>query len=149
MKVLILTLLFLPLLLMSMVSSNPNSGVARGNRDQRQASGRRLLKGSQECECKDWFLRASKKKPMTAAGLPKKRCPCDHSTVSVKKTNRIFHGRLLCPWVWPTQVSVNLLTVDIMKILSPLKPDPLPHLNSFSSIKGVSRALALSLPVDP
>ncbi|KAM4801435.1 C-X-C motif chemokine 17 [Urocitellus parryii] len=93
MKVLILTLLFLPLLLMSMVSSNPNSGVARGHRDQRQASGRRLLKSSQECECKDWFLRASKKKPMTAAGLPKKRCPCDHFTVSVKKTRHRRHHK--------------------------------------------------------
>nr|XP_027801578.1 C-X-C motif chemokine 17 [Marmota flaviventris] len=75
------------------VTSTGNPGVARGNRDQRQASGRRLLKGSQECECKDWFLRASKKKPMTAAGLPKKRCPCDHSTVSVKKTRHRRHHR--------------------------------------------------------
>nr|XP_040134912.1 C-X-C motif chemokine 17 [Ictidomys tridecemlineatus] len=69
------------------------TGVARGHRDQRQASGRRLLKGSQECECKDWFLRASKKKPMTEAGLPKKRCPCDHSTVGVKKTRHRRHHK--------------------------------------------------------
>nr|XP_020027652.1 C-X-C motif chemokine 17 [Castor canadensis] len=63
--------------------------VARGQRNQRQVSGRWLPVGSQECECKDWFLRAPKRKLMTVPRLQEK-CPCDHSKGNVKK-NR--HGR--------------------------------------------------------
>ncbi|XP_008060626.1 C-X-C motif chemokine 17 [Carlito syrichta] len=79
--------LLLPLMLMSMVSSNPKPGVARGHRDQGQVSGRWLQEGGQECECKDWFLRAPKRKLMTVPRLPKKRCPCDHFKDNVKKTS--------------------------------------------------------------
>uniref|UniRef100_A0A8D2DX45 C-X-C motif chemokine ligand 17 n=1 Tax=Sciurus vulgaris TaxID=55149 RepID=A0A8D2DX45_SCIVU len=94
MKVLIPSLLLLlPLTLTSMVSSSQNPGVARGNRNQHQASGRRLVEGSGDCECKDWFLRASKRRLMTVPRLPKKRCPCDHSTVNVKKTRHQRHHR--------------------------------------------------------
>ncbi|KAL2763153.1 C-X-C motif chemokine 17 precursor, partial [Daubentonia madagascariensis] len=60
--------------------------VARGHGDQGQASGRWLQEGGQECECKDWFLRAPKRKLMTVPGLPKKQCPCDHFKGKMKKT---------------------------------------------------------------
>ncbi|XP_072823152.1 C-X-C motif chemokine 17 [Vicugna pacos] len=94
MKVLISSLLLLLLLmLMSMVSSSPNPGVARGHRDQRQASGRRLQEGAQECDCKDWFLRASERKLMTVPRLPKKPCPCDRFKGRVKKTKHQRHHR--------------------------------------------------------
>ncbi|KAF4011060.1 hypothetical protein G4228_002418 [Cervus hanglu yarkandensis] len=53
MKVLISSLLLLlPLMLMSAVSSSSHTGVARGQRDQCQASGRWLQEGGQKCECK-------------------------------------------------------------------------------------------------
>ncbi|XP_015985390.2 C-X-C motif chemokine 17 [Rousettus aegyptiacus] len=93
MKVLIYSLLLLPLMLMSVVSSNPNPGVARGHRDQRQSSGRWLQEGGQECECKDWFLRAPKRKLMAAPRLPKKQCPCDHFRSNVKKTRHQRHRK--------------------------------------------------------
>ncbi|VFV18374.1 vegf co-regulated chemokine 1-like [Lynx pardinus] len=86
-------LLLLPLMLMPMVSSSRNPGVARGHRDQRQAPRRWLQEGSQECECKDWFLRVPKRKLMTVPGLPKKQCPCDHFKGSVKKTRHQRHHR--------------------------------------------------------
>ncbi|XP_004694221.1 PREDICTED: VEGF coregulated chemokine 1 [Condylura cristata] len=85
MRVLIASfLLLLPLMLMSVVSGSPNSGVARGHRGQSQASGRRLQEGGQECECKDLFLRVPKRKLITVPGL--KQCPCDHFKSNVKKT---------------------------------------------------------------
>ncbi|XP_024433397.1 C-X-C motif chemokine 17 [Desmodus rotundus] len=94
MKVLISSLLLLLLLmLMSIVSSNPSPGVARGQRDQRQASGRWIQEGGQECECKDWFLRAAKRKLMAVPRLPKKQCPCDHLKANVKKTRHRRHHR--------------------------------------------------------
>ncbi|XP_076987854.1 C-X-C motif chemokine 17 [Tamandua tetradactyla] len=94
MKVLLLSLLLLlPLMLMSVVSSNPNPGVARGHRDQLQASRRWLQEGGQECECKDVLLRAPKRKLMTVPGLPKKHCPCDHLKDNVKKTRHRRHHR--------------------------------------------------------
>nr|XP_008539365.1 PREDICTED: VEGF coregulated chemokine 1-like [Equus przewalskii] len=94
MKVLISSLLLLlPLMLISVVSSIPNPGVARRHRDQHQTSGRWLKAGGQECECKDWFLRAPKRKPMTVPGLPQKRCPCDHFKGNVKKTRHRGHHR--------------------------------------------------------
>ncbi|KAM6153243.1 C-X-C motif chemokine 17 [Erethizon dorsatum] len=86
-------LLLLPLMLMSTVSSSPNPGVARGLRDQRQASRRWLQEGGQECECKDWFLRALRRKLTTVHGLPKKQCPCDHLKVNVKKIRHHRHHR--------------------------------------------------------
>ncbi|XP_004873065.1 C-X-C motif chemokine 17 [Heterocephalus glaber] len=86
-------LLLLPLMLMSMVCSSPNPGVARGHRDQRQASGRWLQEGGQECECKDWFLRVPRRKLMTVPRLPKKRCPCDHPKVNVKKIRHRRHHK--------------------------------------------------------
>ncbi|KAI5234613.1 C-X-C Motif Chemokine 17 [Manis pentadactyla] len=94
MKVLISSLLlFLPLMLMSVVSSNPNPAVARGHRDQHQVSGRWLQEDGQECECKDWFLRAPKRKLMTVPGLPKKKCPCDHFKSNMKKTRHQRYHR--------------------------------------------------------
>uniref|UniRef100_A0A452R4E1 Uncharacterized protein n=1 Tax=Ursus americanus TaxID=9643 RepID=A0A452R4E1_URSAM len=63
-------------------------GVARGQRDHRQASKRWLHEGGQECECKDWFLRAPKRKLMTVPEMPKKQCPCDQFKASVKKTSK-------------------------------------------------------------
>uniref|UniRef100_A0A8C4LBY1 Uncharacterized protein n=1 Tax=Equus asinus asinus TaxID=83772 RepID=A0A8C4LBY1_EQUAS len=68
------------------------TGVARRHRDQHQASGRWLKADGQECECKDWFLRAPKRKPMTVPGLPQKRCPCDHFKGNVKKTSKAPQG---------------------------------------------------------
>uniref|UniRef100_A0A9L0J6D3 C-X-C motif chemokine 17 n=1 Tax=Equus asinus TaxID=9793 RepID=A0A9L0J6D3_EQUAS len=89
MKVLVSSLLLLlPLMLMSVVSSSPNPGVAKGHRDRHQASGRWLQAGGQECECKDWLLRAPKRKLMTVPGLPQKQCPCDHFKGNVKKTSK-------------------------------------------------------------
>ncbi|KAM9224429.1 C-X-C motif chemokine 17 [Dugong dugon] len=96
MKVLISSLLLLlPLTLMSVVSSSPNSGVARGHKDQRQASRRWLQEGGQECECKDWLLRVPKRKSMalTVPGSPRKQCPCDHFKGNVKKTRHQRHHR--------------------------------------------------------
>ncbi|XP_003406711.1 C-X-C motif chemokine 17 [Loxodonta africana] len=95
MKVLIFFFLLLPLTLMSVVSSSPNPGVARGHRDQRQASRRSLQKDSQECECKDWLLGAPKRKSMTVTvpGLPKKPCPCDHFKGNVKKIRHQRHHK--------------------------------------------------------
>ncbi|XP_047647060.1 C-X-C motif chemokine 17-like [Phacochoerus africanus] len=94
MKVLIASLLLLlPLRLMSTVSSNPNTGITRGHRDPRQASGKWLQEAVQECECKDWFLRAPRRKFMTAHGLPKKPCPCDHFKGRVKKTRHQRHHK--------------------------------------------------------
>ncbi|XP_007533010.2 C-X-C motif chemokine 17 [Erinaceus europaeus] len=94
MKVLIASfLLLLPLMLISMVSGSPNSGVTRGHRDQRQASGRWVQEGHQECECKDWLLGAPKRKPMSASGLPKKQCPCDHFKGNMKKIRHPRHHR--------------------------------------------------------
>ncbi|KAM6223661.1 C-X-C motif chemokine 17 [Rhynchocyon petersi] len=98
MKVLIFSLfLLLPLtLMMAMVSSNPKPGVARGHRDQRQDSRRRLQEGGQECECRDWLLKSPKGKFMTLK-MPrpprKKRCPCDHFKVNVKKTRHQRHHK--------------------------------------------------------
>uniref|UniRef100_A0A8C4LBK9 C-X-C motif chemokine 17 n=1 Tax=Equus asinus TaxID=9793 RepID=A0A8C4LBK9_EQUAS len=69
------------------------TGLARGHRDQRQASRRWLQAGGQECECKDWFQRAPKRKLMTVPGLPQKQCPCDHFKGNVKKTRK--HHRKL------------------------------------------------------
>uniref|UniRef100_A0A8C0KLP4 C-X-C motif chemokine ligand 17 n=1 Tax=Canis lupus dingo TaxID=286419 RepID=A0A8C0KLP4_CANLU len=63
-------------------------GVARGHRDNRQAPSRRLQEDGQECECKDWFLRAHKRKLITVPGMPKKQCPCDHFKANVKKTSK-------------------------------------------------------------
>ncbi|XP_062965205.1 C-X-C motif chemokine 17 [Cynocephalus volans] len=94
MKVLISSLLLLlPLMLTSMVSSSPRPGVARGHRDQRQASGRWLQEGGQGCGCKDWFLRAPKRKLMTVPGLPEKQCPCDPFKGNAKKTRHQRHHR--------------------------------------------------------
>ncbi|XP_003362375.1 C-X-C motif chemokine 17 [Equus asinus] len=94
MKVLVSSLLLLlPLMLMSVVSSSPNPGVAKGHRDRHQASGRWLQAGGQECECKDWLLRAPKRKLMTVPGLPQKQCPCDHFKGNVKKTRHRRHHR--------------------------------------------------------
>ncbi|XP_023988241.1 C-X-C motif chemokine 17 [Physeter macrocephalus] len=94
MKVLISSLLLLlPLMLVSTVHSSSNPGIARGHMDQRQASGRWLQDGGQECECKDWFLRAPKRKLMTVPGLPKKPCPCDHFKGRVKKTRHQRHHK--------------------------------------------------------
>ncbi|XP_055992585.1 C-X-C motif chemokine 17 [Sorex fumeus] len=94
MKVLITSfLLLLPLMLTSIVSGRPNSGVARGYKDQRQRSGRWLQEGGQECECKDWFERASKRKLMAVTALPKKQCPCDHFKSNMKKTRHQRHHR--------------------------------------------------------
>ncbi|XP_019484578.1 PREDICTED: C-X-C motif chemokine 17 [Hipposideros armiger] len=94
MKVLIsFLLLLLPLMLMSVVSSNPNPGVARGHRDKHQASGRWLQEGGQECECKDWLLRAPRRKLMALPRLPKKQCPCDHVKGNVRKTRHRRHHR--------------------------------------------------------
>ncbi|XP_008707907.1 C-X-C motif chemokine 17 [Ursus americanus] len=94
MKILIsFLLLLLPLMLMPVVSSSPNPGVARGQRDHRQASKRWLHEGGQECECKDWFLRAPKRKLMTVPEMPKKQCPCDQFKASVKKTRHQRHHR--------------------------------------------------------
>ncbi|XP_006142075.1 C-X-C motif chemokine 17 isoform X2 [Tupaia chinensis] len=84
-------LLLLLLMLMTVASSSPNPGVARSHRDQRQASGRWLQEGGQDCECKDWFLRAPKGKLMTVPGRPKKQCPCDHLKGHVKKTRHRRH----------------------------------------------------------
>nr|XP_008539372.1 PREDICTED: VEGF coregulated chemokine 1-like [Equus przewalskii] len=95
MKVLISSLLLLPLMLMSVVSSTPNPGLARGHRDQRQASRRWLQAGGQECECRDWFQRAPKRKLMTVPGLPQRQCPCDHFKGNVKKTRHQRHHRKL------------------------------------------------------
>uniref|UniRef100_A0A671FVB0 C-X-C motif chemokine ligand 17 n=1 Tax=Rhinolophus ferrumequinum TaxID=59479 RepID=A0A671FVB0_RHIFE len=93
MKVLIsFLLLLLPLMLMSMVSSNPNPEVARDHRDNRQASGRWLQEGGQECECKDWFLRTPRKL-MALPGVPQKQCPCDHFKGNVKKHRHRRHHR--------------------------------------------------------
>ncbi|XP_005412411.1 PREDICTED: VEGF coregulated chemokine 1 [Chinchilla lanigera] len=86
-------LLLLPLTLMSTASSSPNSGVARGRRDQRQAPRSRLREGGQECECKDWFLRALRRKLMAVSRLPKKQCPCDRVKVNVKKSRHQRHHR--------------------------------------------------------
>ncbi|XP_045387519.1 C-X-C motif chemokine 17 isoform X1 [Lemur catta] len=86
-------LLLLPLMLMSRDSSSPNPGVARGHWDQGQASRRWLQEGGQECECKDWFLRAPKRKLMPVPGLPKKQCPCDRFKGKVKKTRQRRHHR--------------------------------------------------------
>ncbi|XP_021786072.1 C-X-C motif chemokine 17 isoform X1 [Papio anubis] len=69
------------------------TGVARGHRDQGQASRKWLQEGGQECECKDWFLRAPRRKVMTVSGLPKKQCPCDHFKGNVKKTRHQRHHR--------------------------------------------------------
>ncbi|KAM8963892.1 C-X-C motif chemokine 17 [Lycaon pictus] len=94
MKILISSLLLLlPLMLMPVVSSSPNPGVARGHRDNRQAPSRRLQEDGQECECKDWFLRAHKRKLITVPGMPKKQCPCDHFKANVKKTRNQRHHR--------------------------------------------------------
>ncbi|XP_067575987.1 C-X-C motif chemokine 17 [Pseudorca crassidens] len=94
MKVLISSLLLLlPLMLVSTVCSSSNTGIARGHRDQRQASGRWLQDGGQECECKDWFLRAHKRKLMAVPRLPKKPCPCDHFKGRVKKTRHQRHHK--------------------------------------------------------
>ncbi|KAM9047894.1 C-X-C motif chemokine 17 [Megaptera novaeangliae] len=94
MKVLISSLLLLlPLMLVSTVHSSSNPGIARGHRDQHQASGRWLQDGGQECECKDWFLRAPKRKLMTVPGLPKKPCPCDHFKGRMKKTRHQRHHK--------------------------------------------------------
>ncbi|XP_022259207.1 C-X-C motif chemokine 17 isoform X2 [Canis lupus baileyi] len=68
-------------------------GVARGHRDNRQAPSRRLQEDGQECECKDWFLRAHKRKLITVPGMPKKQCPCDHFKANVKKTRNQRHHR--------------------------------------------------------
>ncbi|XP_013002301.1 C-X-C motif chemokine 17 [Cavia porcellus] len=86
-------LLLLPLMLTSMVSSSPKSGVARAHGEQRQASRRWLQEGSRECECKDWFQRALRRKPMTVPALPKKQCPCDHLKVNMKKSRHHKHQR--------------------------------------------------------
>ncbi|XP_057568965.1 C-X-C motif chemokine 17-like [Hippopotamus amphibius kiboko] len=93
MKVLISPLLLLPLMLTSAVHSSSNTGIARGHRDQHQASGTWLQEGGQECECKDWFLRAPKRKLMTVPRLPKKPCPCDHFKGRVKKTRHQRHHK--------------------------------------------------------
>ncbi|KAF4011081.1 C-X-C motif chemokine 17 [Muntiacus reevesi] len=94
MKVLISSLLLLlPLMLMSAVSSSSHTGVARGQRDQRQASGRWLREGGQECECQDWFLRGPRRTLMTAPRLTKKPCPCDHFKGRMKKTRHQRHHR--------------------------------------------------------
>ncbi|XP_069407053.1 C-X-C motif chemokine 17 [Ovis canadensis] len=93
MKVLISSLLLLlPLMLTSMVSSSSHTGVARGQRDQRQASGRWLREGGQECECQDWFLRGPRT-PITAPRLTKKPCPCDRFKGRMKKTRHRRHHR--------------------------------------------------------
>ncbi|XP_045844067.1 C-X-C motif chemokine 17 [Meles meles] len=94
MKILIpFLLLLLPLMLMPVVSSSPNPGVARGHRDDRQAPRMGLHKGSQECDCKDWFLRAPKRKLMAMSEMPKKQCPCDQFKGGVKKTRHQRHHR--------------------------------------------------------
>uniref|UniRef100_A0A8C3WL05 Uncharacterized protein n=1 Tax=Catagonus wagneri TaxID=51154 RepID=A0A8C3WL05_9CETA len=65
------------------------TGIARGHRDTHQASGRGLQEGVQECECKDWFLRAPRGNLMTVHELPKKPCPCDHFKGRVNKTSKL------------------------------------------------------------
>ncbi|CAO2626396.1 C-X-C motif chemokine 17 [Lemmus lemmus] len=87
MKVLVSAfLLLLPAMLT--VSSRPNPGVAKSHGDQRQASGRWLQEGGQECECRDWFLRAPKRKSTPVLESPKKQCPCDHVKDSEKKNSK-------------------------------------------------------------
>ncbi|XP_005087122.1 C-X-C motif chemokine 17 isoform X2 [Mesocricetus auratus] len=86
-------LLLLPVIFMSMVSSSPNPRVARSHGDQRQAFGRWLREGGQECECRDWFLRASKRKSTPVLEPPRKQCPCDHVKGSEKKTRHQKHHR--------------------------------------------------------
>ncbi|XP_004408201.1 PREDICTED: VEGF coregulated chemokine 1 [Odobenus rosmarus divergens] len=94
MKILIsFLLLLLPLMLMPVVASSPNPGVARGHRDDRQAPERWLREEGQECKCKDWFLRGPKRKIMTVPETPKKQCPCDQYKASVKKTRHQRHHR--------------------------------------------------------
>nr|AAH24561.1 Chemokine (C-X-C motif) ligand 17 [Mus musculus] len=78
-------LLLLPVMLMSMVFSSPNPGVARSHGDQHLAPRRWLLEGGQECECKDWFLQAPKRKATAVLGPPRKQCPCDHVKGREKK----------------------------------------------------------------
>ncbi|XP_028637115.1 C-X-C motif chemokine 17 [Grammomys surdaster] len=87
-------LLLLPLMLVLMVSSSPNPGVARSHGDQHRAPRRWLLEDGQECECKDWFLQVPKRKTTAALGPPRKQCPCDHVKGSEKKTrHRKHHGK--------------------------------------------------------
>ncbi|KAM5236371.1 C-X-C motif chemokine 17 [Ctenodactylus gundi] len=94
MKVLLASLLLLlPLMLMALASSSPSPGVARGHRDQRQASRRWPQDPGQECECKDWLPRAPKRKLATVSTLPKKQCPCDHPKVNVKRIRHQKHYR--------------------------------------------------------
>uniref|UniRef100_A0A452FVG1 C-X-C motif chemokine ligand 17 n=1 Tax=Capra hircus TaxID=9925 RepID=A0A452FVG1_CAPHI len=94
MKVLISSLLLLlPLMLMSVVSSSSHTGVARGQRDQRQASGRWLREGGQECECQGQLVPESPRTPITAPRLTKKPCPCDRFKGRMKKTRHRRHHR--------------------------------------------------------
>ncbi|XP_057619147.1 C-X-C motif chemokine 17 [Chionomys nivalis] len=92
MKVLVSAfLLLLPAILT--VSSRPNPGVAKSHGDQRQVSGRWLQEGGQECECRDWFLRAPKRKSTRVLESSKKQCPCDHVKDSEKKNRHQKHHR--------------------------------------------------------
>ncbi|XP_031240089.1 C-X-C motif chemokine 17 [Mastomys coucha] len=86
-------LLLLPVMLMFMVSSSPNPGVARSHGDQHRAPTKWLLEGGQECECKDWFLRAPKRKTTAVLGPPRKQCPCDHVKGGEKKKRHPKHHR--------------------------------------------------------
>uniref|UniRef100_A0A8C2QJS8 C-X-C motif chemokine ligand 17 n=1 Tax=Cricetulus griseus TaxID=10029 RepID=A0A8C2QJS8_CRIGR len=81
-------LLLLPVTLVYTVSRSPNPRVARIHGEQRQASGRWLREGGQECECRDWFLRASKRKSTPVLEPPRKQCPCDHVKGSEKKNSK-------------------------------------------------------------
>ncbi|XP_008844677.1 C-X-C motif chemokine 17-like [Nannospalax galili] len=94
MKLLVPSLLLLLLaMLVSTVSSRPKPGLSRNHRDQRQASRRWLQEGSQECQCKDWFLRAPGRKFTAEPRTPRKHCPCDHLKSNVKKSRHQKHHR--------------------------------------------------------
>ncbi|XP_032750064.1 C-X-C motif chemokine 17 [Rattus rattus] len=86
-------LLLLTAMLMAMVSSSPNQGVARHHGDQHRAPRRWLWEGGQECDCKDWSLRLSKRKTTAVLEPPRKQCPCDHVKGSEKKNRRQKHHR--------------------------------------------------------
>ncbi|CAH7380941.1 C-X-C motif chemokine 17 isoform X2 [Phodopus roborovskii] len=86
-------LLLLPVALISVVSSSPNPRVGRSQGNQRQVSGRWLREGGQECECRDWFLRAPKRKSTPVLEPARKPCPCDHVKGSEKKNRHQKHHR--------------------------------------------------------
>ncbi|XP_055476689.1 C-X-C motif chemokine 17 [Psammomys obesus] len=84
-------LLLLPGTLPPAASRSP--GVARSHGSQPQAPGRWLWEGGQECECRDWLLKAPKRNPRAVLGPPRKQCPCDHVKGSERTSRHQKHRR--------------------------------------------------------